>query len=82
MKEIRKFTGLCPQYDVLVDNMTCREHLQLYAHLKCVEEEIIDSEVRADSADSADGADGADSADSADSADIGVCVGVDMQTPQ
>lgn len=45
MKSIRQFTGLCPQYDVLVDNMTCKEHLLLYASLKGVEKGSINKEV-------------------------------------
>ena len=36
MISIRRFTGLCPQHDILVDNMTCKEHLMLYASLKGV----------------------------------------------
>jgi len=46
MREIRKFTGLCPQYDVLVDNMTCKEHLYLYAALKGIKKSEVDWEVR------------------------------------
>ena len=45
MKEIRKITGMCPQYDVLVDNMTCKEHLQLYAALKGIQEKNMEREV-------------------------------------
>ncbi|KAF6026644.1 ABCA5 [Bugula neritina] len=46
MREIRKFTGLCPQYDVLVDNMTCKEHLYLYAALKGIKKSEVDWEVQ------------------------------------
>jgi len=31
---IRQFIGLCPQFDILWDELTAREHLELYAALK------------------------------------------------
>uniref|UniRef100_A0A8C5L861 ATP-binding cassette, sub-family A member 3 n=1 Tax=Jaculus jaculus TaxID=51337 RepID=A0A8C5L861_JACJA len=34
MGQIRKSLGLCPQHDVLFDNMTVAEHLYFYAQLK------------------------------------------------
>ena len=34
MQEIRKFMGVCPQFDILFDNLTVKEHLELYATLK------------------------------------------------
>lgn len=27
MEDIRKYMGVCPQYDILFDNLTVREHL-------------------------------------------------------
>jgi ABC-type multidrug transport system ATPase subunit len=36
MQEIRKSLGVCPQHNVLFDNLTVREHLQLFATLKGV----------------------------------------------
>lgn len=46
MTEIRKITGLCPQYDVLSDDMTCKEHLMLYASLKGIKARNLQVEVR------------------------------------
>lgn len=34
MLEIRHLIGYCPQFDALFDNLTGREHLELYANLK------------------------------------------------
>ncbi|EAR99563.1 ABC transporter family protein (macronuclear) [Tetrahymena thermophila SB210] len=34
MEEIRTFMGVCPQHDILFDNLTVREHLYLYASFK------------------------------------------------
>ena len=34
MKKIRKLIGYCPQFDALLDKMTAREHLDLYAAIK------------------------------------------------
>uniref|UniRef100_A0A8C6DPH6 ATP binding cassette subfamily A member 3 n=1 Tax=Moschus moschiferus TaxID=68415 RepID=A0A8C6DPH6_MOSMO len=34
MNQIRKSLGLCPQHDVLFDNLTVAEHLYFYAQLK------------------------------------------------
>jgi ABC-type glutathione transport system ATPase component len=36
MDEIRKIMGICPQHDILFDDLTAREHIQLYAGLKGV----------------------------------------------
>ncbi len=36
MLSIRKFMGICPQHDILFDDLTAREHIQLYAGLKGV----------------------------------------------
>jgi ABC-type multidrug transport system ATPase subunit len=35
---IRKIMGICPQHDILFDDLTAREHIQLYAGLKGVPE--------------------------------------------
>jgi len=37
MDLIRKEFGLCPQFDVLYEDLTCAEHLQFYARVKGVE---------------------------------------------
>ena len=34
--EIRKMMGICPQHDILFDDLTAREHIELYAGLKGV----------------------------------------------
>ena len=34
MNEIRKMTGICPQHDVLFDELTPREHLQFFARIR------------------------------------------------
>ena len=34
MAEIRKMTGVCPQHDVLFDELTPREHLQYFARIR------------------------------------------------
>lgn len=34
MDEIRKITGICPQHDVLFDELTPREHLQFFARIR------------------------------------------------
>ncbi|KAI8909842.1 hypothetical protein EDD86DRAFT_190712 [Gorgonomyces haynaldii] len=36
MNEIRKIMGICPQHDILFDDLTAREHIALYAGLKGV----------------------------------------------
>ena len=33
---IRKMMGICPQHDILFDDLTAREHIELYAGLKGV----------------------------------------------
>ena len=34
MEEVRKIMGVCPQFDILFDDLTVIEHLELYANLK------------------------------------------------
>ncbi|KAL4429303.1 hypothetical protein ABPG74_002289 [Tetrahymena malaccensis] len=34
MEEIRKTLGVCPQHDVLFDDLTVKEHLELFANIK------------------------------------------------
>lgn len=34
LNEIRQFTGVCPQHDILFPNLTVLEHLQLFAVFK------------------------------------------------
>ncbi len=34
IREARNYIGYCPQFDALLENLTAREHLYLYAALK------------------------------------------------
>ena len=34
MDKIRTFMGVCPQHDTLFDDLTVREHLEMYARFK------------------------------------------------
>ena len=34
MDEVREFMGLCPQHDVLFDDLTPREHLDIFYYFK------------------------------------------------
>jgi ABC-type multidrug transport system ATPase subunit len=45
MDEIRQVMGVCPQYDVLWNQLTGREHLELFAALKEVSGGSIEREV-------------------------------------
>ncbi|XP_065189363.1 ATP-binding cassette sub-family A member 9-like [Sycon ciliatum] len=46
MAEVRQFTGVCPQHDILYEELTVREHLLLFARIKgipgdCEEQEVL-----------------------------------------
>jgi ABC-type multidrug transport system ATPase subunit len=41
MAEIRSMMGVCPQHDILIDDLTAEEHIRLYAGLKNVPKEEI-----------------------------------------
>ena len=45
LDEIRKFMGVCPQNDILFDNLTVKEHLEMYAVFKGVNKKNIPQEV-------------------------------------
>jgi ATP-binding cassette subfamily A (ABC1) protein 3 len=45
MDEIRKELGVCPQHDILFPELTVREHLEMFAVLKGVEEGSLKSTV-------------------------------------
>lgn len=34
MDQIRQMTGVCPQHDILFDNLTPKEHLEFFAAVK------------------------------------------------
>ncbi|KAI9098683.1 hypothetical protein DFS34DRAFT_618514 [Phlyctochytrium arcticum] len=40
MPEIRNIMGVCPQHDILFDDLTAEEHVRLYAGLKGVKREL------------------------------------------
>ena len=46
MSEIRKIIGICPQHDVLWDDLTVKEHLEFFAGLKCVPKKEVRRGVR------------------------------------
>ena len=46
MEEIRKMTGICPQHDVLFDELTPAEHLVFFARIRGMPEEKIAGEVK------------------------------------
>ena len=45
MDQIRHYLGVCPQHDILFDQLTVREHLQLFATFKGVRSENLNSEI-------------------------------------
>ncbi|XP_077979636.1 cholesterol transporter ABCA5-like [Glandiceps talaboti] len=45
MGHIRTITGVCPQQDIVFDQLTAREHLKVYAGIKGIPEEDIDAKV-------------------------------------
>ena len=45
MDEFRKKLGICPQHDVLFDQLTVREHLEMFCIFKGYESENIDEEI-------------------------------------
>lgn len=40
MKKIRHLIGYCPQFDALLDKLTAREHLELYAAIKGIRSDL------------------------------------------
>lgn len=45
LSAIRQYLGVCPQHDVLWDDLTVKEHLELYAGLKGVPRSKVDDAV-------------------------------------
>uniref|UniRef100_A0A5F8HCQ1 ABC transporter domain-containing protein n=1 Tax=Monodelphis domestica TaxID=13616 RepID=A0A5F8HCQ1_MONDO len=45
LEEIKKITGVCPQFNVHVDFLTVRENLRLYAKIKGIPPEKVEQEV-------------------------------------
>ncbi|XP_060533320.1 cholesterol transporter ABCA5-like [Cylas formicarius] len=46
MDQIRRMTGVCPQHDILFDNLSPKEHLEFFATVKGIPSNDIDYEVR------------------------------------
>ncbi|KAK3578304.1 hypothetical protein CHS0354_004209 [Potamilus streckersoni] len=46
MSQIRGMTGVCPQHNILFDELTCVEHLNLFAVIKGVPPEHVEQEVK------------------------------------
>ena len=47
MTVIRRMTGICPQHDVLFDELTPTEHLQFFARIRGMDERGVAREVEA-----------------------------------
>ncbi|KAB0791349.1 hypothetical protein PPYR_03149 [Photinus pyralis] len=45
LDQIRRMTGVCPQHDILFDNLTPKEHLEFFASVKGIPANIRDYEV-------------------------------------
>ncbi|XP_017782555.1 PREDICTED: ATP-binding cassette sub-family A member 5-like [Nicrophorus vespilloides] len=45
MDQIRRITGVCPQHDILFDNLTPKEHLEFFAAVKGIPNGLIEYEV-------------------------------------
>lgn len=45
MDDIRYSLGICPQYNVLFDDLTVEEHLWFYAQLKGMKKHLVQDEI-------------------------------------
>lgn len=45
MPEIRQHLGLCPQHNILFDNLTVAEHIKFYGYLKGLSKEDVQTEI-------------------------------------
>ncbi|KAL2535052.1 ABC transporter A family member 1 [Abeliophyllum distichum] len=45
MDEIRKSLGVCPQYDILFPELTVKEHLEIFANIKGVNQDYLENVV-------------------------------------
>lgn len=45
MNEIRKLISVCPQHNILFDSLTVKEHLEMYARIKGMDEDKISDDV-------------------------------------
>jgi ATP-binding cassette subfamily A (ABC1) protein 3 len=44
-RQVRRLIGYCPQFDALLDRLTVREHLELFARIRGVEKEALNATV-------------------------------------
>lgn len=42
MTEIRRMTGVCPQHDILFDQLTAKEHLNFFAAVRVMRQFFVD----------------------------------------
>lgn len=45
LEEVRKITGVCPQFNVQLDTLTVKENLRLFAHIKGIQPQEVEQEV-------------------------------------
>ncbi|CAG5124847.1 unnamed protein product, partial [Candidula unifasciata] len=46
LEQIRKRCGICPQHNILFDDLSCREHLEMFANIKGVPPPLINATVQ------------------------------------
>lgn len=46
IEQIRQFMGVCPQHDILFDNLTVKEHLVMFANFKGMDAGVIEEDIR------------------------------------
>uniref|UniRef100_A0A8D1GTD9 ATP binding cassette subfamily A member 9 n=1 Tax=Sus scrofa TaxID=9823 RepID=A0A8D1GTD9_PIG len=46
LEEVRKITGVCPQFNVQLDTLTVKENLRLFAHIKGIQPQEVEQEVQ------------------------------------
>uniref|UniRef100_A0A8D1Y9C5 ABC transporter domain-containing protein n=1 Tax=Sus scrofa TaxID=9823 RepID=A0A8D1Y9C5_PIG len=46
LEEVRKITGVCPQFSVQLDTLTVKENLRLFAHIKGIQPQEVEQEVQ------------------------------------
>ena len=45
MKKIQKCIGVCPQFDILFDKLTPKEHLKFYARIKGIDSDMYKTQI-------------------------------------
>ncbi|XP_013398468.1 ATP-binding cassette sub-family A member 5-like [Lingula anatina] len=46
LERIQQSLGVCPQHDILFDDLSAKEHLEIFARLKGIHEDLVESEVK------------------------------------